>query len=154
MAVNLANRIKFDTVKAMKVSKKRLSTLRLLVAELEKEKVSLKLEGVGDLTDEQVQSVVSRQLKKLDKEIEAYVDAGRETRSQEYEKEILLEYLPKQATEEEIRELVHHAVALVKRGEIKNPMQFLSQELKGKADMGMVSKVVKEVQKEINKKGE
>lgn len=155
MAINLANKIKFDTVRAMKDGGRlRLSVMRLLVAELEKEKVSLKLADVGDLTDEQTQAVVSRQIKKLDKEIEAYVAVGRETDSQEYEKEVLKKYLPEQATEEEIRKLAYHADSLVRRGEIRNPMQYLGQRLRGKADMKLVAKIAKEVQQELDDAGE
>lgn len=149
--MSLVEIIKLDIKYFMKNGNKEgLSTLRLLLSELEKEKVSLKIKDVSDLTDEQVYTVVSRQIKKLDKEIEAYVDAGRSTESQEAEKRLLEDYLPEQATEEEIRELANHAVGLVKSGEIKNPMQFLSKELKGKADMKLVAKIAKEVQQELD----
>jgi len=147
--MSLVTKIKSDSVQAMKdKDKDKLSTLRLLISELEKEKVSKKLSDVTDLTDEQAQAVISRQIKKLDKEIEAYVGAGRSTESQETEKELLKTYLPKQATEEEIRELAYKADSLVRNRKIKNAMQFLSQELRGKADMKLVAKIAKEVQKE------
>ncbi|MER2006530.1 MAG: GatB/YqeY domain-containing protein [Psychrobacillus sp.] len=143
----LVNKIKADAVQAIKDKETaKLSTLRLLVAELEKEKVSHKLTEVTGLSDEQTLAVINRQIKKLDKEIESYVAVGRGTNSQEIEKEILVNYLPEQASEEEIRELVAYAVGLVEKGEIRNPMQYLSQHLKGKADMGLVMKIVKEFQ--------
>lgn len=141
----LLEQIKSEQVEAMKSKNKdKLSTLRLLVAELEKEKIALK---ASELTDSQVETVISKQIKKLDKEIEAYVAVGRSVESQNAEKELLLTYLPKQATEEEIRELIFLALALTKKGEVKNPMQHLSKELKGKADMSLVSKILKEIQK-------
>ena len=142
---NLLEKIKRDSITAMKEgNKNKLAWLRLLIAEIEKEKISLKAET---MTDEQTQMVVTRQIKKLDKEIEAYVAVNRETENQESEKEMLLSYLPKQLTEDEIREVVNHSIELVQRGEIKNPMQYLSTRLKGKADMGLVSKIVKELNK-------
>lgn len=148
MNMSLVKEIKTDSVRFMKERNTRdLSTLRLLISELEKEKVAMKLNTVEDLTDEQAQTVISRQIKKLNKEIESYVAVGRETDSQEAEKKLLTSYLPKQATEDEIRELVYHAIALVERGEIRNPMQYLSQRLKGKADMKLVAKIAKEVEK-------
>ena len=141
----LLDKIKSDQIEAMKSkNKEKLSTLRLLVAELEKEKIALKSSG---LSDSQVENVISRQIKKLDKEIEAYVAVGRGTDSQNSEKELLLSYLPKQASEDEIRELVFQAIALTDKGEVKNPMQYLSSKLKGKADMSLVSKIVKELSK-------
>lgn len=145
---NLVNKIKSDSITAMKSGEKeKLSTLRLLISELEKERVNQKLAEVTDLTDEQAQQVVSRQIKKLDKEIEAYVEVGREVTSQEAEKELLVSYLPKQLAEDEIKEVVYHALALVDKGEIKNPMQYLSAKLKGRADMKLVSQIVKELSK-------
>jgi uncharacterized protein YqeY len=96
------------------------------------------------LTNEQTQAVIGRVIKKLDKEMESYVAVGRATDAQETEKALLLTYLPKQFTEQEIRDLVAHAVSLVMRGEIKHAMPYLSQELKGKADMGLVARIVKE----------
>lgn len=147
--MSLANRIKSDSVQAMKDrDQAKLSTLRLLVSELEKEKVSMKLEDVSDLSDDKVITVVSRQIKKLDTEIEAYVSAGHEVDSQNDEKGLLQSYLPKQATDDEIRELAYHADSLTRKGEIRNPMQYLSQRLRGKADMKRVSEIVKEVQQE------
>ena len=141
----LVTQIKLDQIKAMKSKEKeKLSTLRLLIAELEKERIELK---IVELSDSQVENVISRQIKKLDKEIEAYVAVGRGTDSQNSEKELLLSYLPKQASEDEIRELVFLAIALTSKGEIKNPMQYLSSKLKGKADMSLVSKIVKELNK-------
>jgi uncharacterized protein len=148
LIMTLVNQIKKDSIQAMKEKNStKLATLRLLIAELEKERIALKVE---ELSTEQTQTVISRQLKKLDKEIEAYVAVGRETTSQEVEKELLITYLPKQLTEEEIRELAYHADSLVRNREIKNPMQYLSQRVKGKADMKVVARIVKEVQKELD----
>jgi uncharacterized protein len=144
---NLVNKIKSDSVEAMRNKETaKLSTLRLLVAELEKEKISHKLTEVAGLSDEQAQAVISRQIKKLDKEIEAYVAVGRSTEAQEAEKELLITYLPKQLTENEIKAEIEHALDLVARGDIRNPMQHLSK-LKGKADMKRVQELVKELSK-------
>lgn len=147
---NLVNKIKADSIQAMKnKEKEKLSTLRLLISELEKEKVNQKLTEVTGLTDEQTQSVISRQIKKLDKEIESYMAVGRDTTNQESEKEILLSYLPKQLSDSEIRDLVEDAIKLVQEGSINNPMRYLSQKLKGKADMKNVMKILKEAEKEL-----
>lgn len=143
----LINKIKEDIKQAMRDKEKgkaKLSTLRMLLAKIEKEKVVLKLVDVSNLTNEQVQSVITKNIKELDKEIDSYVAVNRNTESQDSEKALLLTYLPTQLTEEEIRVEVAHAKGLVANGEIKNPMQYLSKELKGKADMGLVTKIVKE----------
>jgi uncharacterized protein YqeY len=119
----------------------KVSTLNLLIAEIEKE---MKLTGATDLTEDQLITVINRQIKKLDKEIESYLAVRRGVEKQKAEKQVLLSYLPKQLDEDEIREVVAHAVELVVRGEIKNPMQYLGQRLKGKANMKDVQAMVKE----------
>jgi uncharacterized protein len=146
--MSLVNRIKTDSVQAMKDKDKfKLSTLRMLVAELEKEKVAHKLTEVSGLSDAQAEEVIRRQVKKLDKEKEAYVKAGVLSDSQDKEKDILLKYLPKQMTEEEIRKAVDATIFTQKsfgRG-MGDVMKVLSINLKGKADMGLVSKIAKEL---------
>lgn len=147
---NLVNTIKADSIVAMKNKENaKLSTLRLLIAELEKEKVSLKLADVKGLSDEQAQAVISRQVKKLDKEIEAYVAVGRTTEAQEVEKELLQSYLPKQLTDEEIHDIVAEIAMQAKESgqNIGMAMKQLSAKLKGKADMGKVSKLARELLK-------
>ncbi len=151
--VNVAKKIKEDMKSALlNKEKAKLSTLRLLVAKLENEKVKLKLREISELNNDQTYSVISNNIKEINKEIESYENVGRDTSKQIKEINLLTSYLPKQATEKEIRESAYHAVALVNRREIKNPMQYLSQRLKGKADMNLVVKIVKEVQKELNDK--
>lgn len=143
---NLVSKIKSDSIEARKEKqegKDRLSTLCLLISELELRKIELLLNEVTDLTDEQVIEVVNTQLKKLSKEKEAYAAAGKSTLSQDKEAEVLMSYLPPQATEEEIADAIKKAVGLTEAGEIKNPMQYLSKELKGKADMKQVVELVK-----------
>ncbi|MCR4362007.1 GatB/YqeY domain-containing protein [Bacillus subtilis] len=144
----LVDKIKSDSMKALKEKDTaKLNTLRLLIAKLEKEKVANKLTEVTGLSDEQAQAVVVKNIKELDKEIESYKEVGRSTEKQEAEKTLLLTYLPKQLTDEEIENHVAYAFVMVGKGEIKNPMQYLSKELKGKADMSRVMKVVNSYKK-------
>lgn len=140
----LLEKIKKDRIEAMKnKDNAKRNTLQLLLAKIEKAQI----ENKGTLTDNQVESVISKSLKELDKEIESYVAVGREVDSQKAEKDLLLTYLPKQMTEDEIRAIVAHSAELAKRGEIEHPMQYLSQRLKGKADMKLVVRLAKEYDK-------
>lgn len=135
----LLEKIKKDRIEAMKSGDTaKRSTLQLLLAKIEKAQIDNK----ATLTKEQIESVISKSLKELDKEIESYIEVNRSTESQELEKELLLTYLPKQLDEEEIKQHVEHAIDLTAKGEIKNPMQYLSMALKGKADMKLVSKLL------------
>lgn len=142
----LITQIKEDVKKAMRnKDKAKLSTLRMLVATIEKKQIETK----GILTDLEVIESIGKNIKQLNQEIESIVTANRDNASEKIakldaEKEVLLSYLPKQLTEDEIRIQVAHAIQLVSQGEIKSPMQYLSKELKGKADMQLVNKLVKE----------
>jgi len=143
--------IKADLVKAMKEKDEfKKSVLRMLLAKLEQEKVKLKLGTVEDLTEAQVVETVVKAGKELDKEIEEYQKVGREVDKQLNEKEILTAYLPKQLTEAEIQDEVNHALELVERGELTDVNKakgYLSQKLKGKADIKVVMQILAKSQK-------
>lgn len=143
----LIDRIKEDMTAALRAGNRfKLFTLRLLISELEKEKVALKLTSVGDLTNAQVEAVINRSVKKLDKEKEAYLKAGALTNTQDEEKAILLTYLPRQMTEAEIRHAVAHIVSTNKEFGLgfAAVMAAVSATLKGKADMSIASRIAKE----------
>lgn len=122
--------------------------LRLVLAELENKKVELKLKDVESLTEDTVNEVLMGQLKKLDQELESLEKAKRDTSLVLQQKGILYEYLPKQLTNLEIVKIVTNKVAELKITSIKEQgklMGVLSKELKGKADLGQVSKIIREV---------
>lgn len=142
----LITQIKADlkqSIKEKDTAKK--STLRMLLAKLEKEKVAKKLTDVSELTNKQVQSVISKNVKELDKEIESYVAVERDTTSQEAEKQLLMDYLPKQLSEEETKAVVIEVsnATKISGGNIGMAMKELSARLKGKADMSLVNKLTK-----------
>jgi uncharacterized protein len=146
----LITQIQNDMKQAMRnKDKKKLSTLRMLLATVEKVKVTLKVKDVTELSDDVILNAINKNIKQLNQEIEALEKAGRDTFSQETEKELLNTYLPKQMSEEEIKEVVEQAVADVNAeagANIGMVMKLLSP-LKGKADMKLVSKLVKEEMK-------
>ncbi|UUV45970.1 GatB/YgeY domain-containing protein [Bacillus phage vB_BanS-Thrax1] len=123
----------------------KLSTLKLLLAELEKEKVKLKLNVVEDLVEDQVITVINRSLKALDKEITAFKEVGRTVEKQESEKALLMNYLPKQLSEEEVLKIIVEIADKIKEtgGKIGDAMKEISALLRGKTDMKKVSELVK-----------
>lgn len=135
--------IKKDIVQAMRdKDKAKLSTLRMLVATIEKKQI----ESKGGLTDLEVIESIGKNLKQLNQEIEALVNANRETTSQKIEKELLLSYLPQQLTEAELQSEVDVIVGLTKsQGQSMGvAMGIASTQFKGRADMKLVSKLVRE----------
>lgn len=140
--MNKLTKIKSDLKEYMKVKDERKkATLRLLLSEIQNEKISL---NNGELTDEQVEAVVARQIKKTNKEIDAYKTYNKPVDSQLAEIELLKKYLPEQLSEDEIRKVIEHSLELVKRGEINNPNKYVSTRLRGKADMKLVFEIMKE----------
>lgn len=130
-----------------------VSVLRLILAAIfnkEKEKrYKLRQEKDTPLTDEEVVEVISSEIKK-NKEAMLLFERGKrqdlvdKTKS---EIEILTKYLPEQLQEEEIKRLVLEAINKVGAKEPKDMgkvMQELMPKVKGKADAGLVSQLVKE----------
>lgn len=103
------------------------------------------------MTDEKMIEVISRQLKKLDKEIEAYKAVNRDTTKQQSEEAILLYWMPTQLTTEEIESKVNLAFIKLEQKQIPNVMQYLAKELKGRADMKEVIGAVKRHQEMLKK---
>lgn len=125
----------------------RTSTLRMLVSaigyyEIEKGGAGYKA------TDEDVLSVIQKQAKQRLDSIEQFKTAGRQelVDKESKELEILKSYLPAQMGEDEIKKLVDEAVT--KSGassmqDIGKVMGILMPLVKGKADGGLVSNLVK-----------
>lgn len=140
--------IKNDIKQAMKdKDKEKLSTLRMLLSTIDTERGKQGLASIEDFTDEQVIGFINRNLKQLGQEIDSLVKADRNIDSQLLQSEILKTYLPKQMTEEEITEAIEQAIGEV-RAEAGNNFGLLMKhlsDLKGKADMSIVSKLAKEM---------
>lgn len=106
--------------------------------------------GAGyEATDEDVLSVIQKEAKQRRDSIEEFKKANRQelVEKETKELEILQVYLPVQMNEEEIRTLVNDAVSQVNAKSIQDTgrvMGLLMPKLKGKADMGLVSKIVRE----------
>jgi len=153
--MTLKEKIQEDLNSAIK-SKREIetSTLRMLSAAiLNKEKEKRYKSGKSEdipLIDEEIIEVVFNEVKKRKEAIELYEKGNRQELADKEKKEaeILQKYLPEQLTEEEVKKLVKEAIAKVGAKEQKDMgkvMAELMPQVKGKADGGLVSKVVKEL---------
>ena len=111
----------------------------------EKEEIDKKIV----LTDEDALRILQRMIKQRKESISQFADAGRTELAEKEEKEISLlqDFLPEQLGEEEIRELVTEAISATEASEpadIGKVMGALKSKIKGNADMGLVSRIVKE----------
>lgn len=137
---------------ALKSSKTfELGVIRMLLASLQaKEKEKQYKSGEEQLTEEEVVSIIASEVKKRKDAIALYQQGGRPELAENEKKEIevLQKYLPEQLSEEEIRKLVTESIASTGAKEVKDMgkvMADLNPKIKGKADGGEVSKIIKEL---------
>ena len=135
-----------DIIVSMKEKDKdKLSTLRLLKGAMQLEEINKKRE----LNDEEVIGLIAKQIKTRRESIEEFKSANRNDLVEKTEKEIeiLNLYMPEQLSEEEVLKEIDLAFEEVKPTSMKDMrelMAILNPKLKGKADMGYVSKIIKE----------
>tara|TARA_B100001123_G_scaffold82851_1_gene94491 strand:- start:7352 stop:7807 length:456 start_codon:yes stop_codon:yes gene_type:complete len=120
-------------------------TLRMAISEIKKEEIEKK----SDLSDQEVTFILQKMIKQRKDSSNQFRSAGRDELAQKEEREIeiLTEFLPEQLGEEEIKELVTKAIINLKAEtpqDIGKVMGSLKSDLKGKADMSLVSQLVKE----------
>jgi len=146
----LKDRIREDMKDAMKKREEnRLRALRLLMSAIKNFEIAEGREAV----DEDVQSIVLKEMKKRQEAIEAYEKAGRDDLAQQERKEleVLSAYAPRMMSEDEIR-----AEALKAIGEtgassprdVGKVMRLLMPRRKGRADGKVVNRIVLELLKD------
>lgn len=143
-----------DELKQAMIAKEelRLSVIRMLVSAITYYEIDKG--GAGyEATDEDVMSVIGRQVKQRKDSIEQFEKANRQDLADKEKKELeLLEkYLPAQMGEDEIRSLVKEAIittGATTPAEMGKVMAALMSKTKGKADGSIVSRIVIE---ELNK---
>jgi uncharacterized protein len=128
--------------------------LRMLLAAIttkEKDKkYKEKIEGEAQLSDEEIIDVISSEIKKRKDAIVLYLQGNRPELADKEKKEIeiLQKYLPEQLSQDEVKKIVEESIEKVGAKEIKDMgkvMADLNPKIKGKADGGEVSKIVKEI---------
>lgn len=124
------------------------SVLRMLLSALTY--YEIQKGGAGyEATDEDVLTIIQKEAKQRNDSIEQFTAAGRNELAEKEQKELdmLKTYLPAQMPEEEIRVLVKEAFAQVGAttpADMGKVMGALMPKTKGKADGGLVSKIVRE----------
>ncbi len=142
----LLNRLQTEMKIALKSKDTdRLSVVRMLISEIKKEQIDKKRE----LSDSEVLTVIQRYAKQRRDAIEQYKKANRQDLVEKEQKElnIVLEFLPKQLTEEEIVKIVDKTIEEVGAASIKDMgkvMKSVMEKVKGRADGSLVSKIVRE----------
>ena len=144
--MSLNEKIIADITDAMRAKEaERLSTLRMVKANL----MNRKIEKGGELTDDEVQKALQSLVKQRRDSIEQYEKAGRDELAAKEKLEIthIEAYLPQAATPDEIQQAVAEAVAETGASSMKEMgtvMKAAQAKLAGRsADGRMVSEAVK-----------
>ncbi len=142
----MRDKILNDIIAAMKSQDKdRLAVLRMVKGAIQLEEISKK----SELKDEDVISVLSKQIKTRRESIVDFEKGGRTDLIEKTnaEIEILNEYMPEQMTKEELIQTIEEVFKKViptSSSDMGKIMKELTPLVKGKADMAQVSKIVKE----------
>ena len=137
-------KINTDLMNALKSGDKfKLSVLRMLKSALQLESINNKKE----LTDEVVISVLKRQVKQRNDSIKEYEELGKDEVVNDLKKEIdiINEYLPEEASDEEVQKVIDDAFQELNPTSMKDMgkvMKFVTEHL-ANADMSKVSTLVK-----------
>lgn len=129
--------------------KEKTGVLRFLISAIKNHQIEIKAKGEEYLKDEEVIAVIRRQVKQRKDSIAEYEKGGRQELAdkEKAELDILENYLPAQADEAKIREVVKTKIAelgITDKAGFGKLMGAAMAELKGQADGDAVKKVVEE----------
>ena len=146
----LKSRLQGDLTAAIKKRDElRSATLRMTLTAITKEEVAGK--EARELSDDEVQTVITREAKKRREAAEAFAGGGRDEQAarERAEGEVLADYLPKQLSDDELDALVGEAVAEAQAGGAEGPramgavMKIVNPKVSGRAEGGRVAAAVK-----------
>jgi uncharacterized protein YqeY len=134
-----------DAMKTKQV--KRLSTVRLMLAEIQKQGIAVKNEN---LSDDEILGVLAKMIKQREDSVATYEQGGRPELAAGEREEIVIirEFMPKQLSPEETRAAVQEVIAALGAASIKDMgkvMGALKERFAGQMDFGKAGAVVKEV---------
>lgn len=144
--MSLVEKINNDMKTAMKnQDKETLSVIRMLKSAVQLAAIEKK----HDLTDEEVVDVLSKQIKMRKDSVVEFTKANREDLANQYNKEIeiLMTYMPEQLSKEAVIEIIDSLIKEINPTSQKQMgliMKEVTPKVKGKFDMGEVSKIIKE----------
>ncbi len=120
-------------------------TIRMFLSEVQR----FEIDNKEEVDDAKALQIINKMIKQRNDSISQFREGGRDDLAEKEEKEvkILSKYKPQQLSEEEVtlkvQEAIQETVASSMQ-DIGKVMGVLKSSLAGSADMGMVSKIVKE----------
>ena len=147
--MSIKDRLTEDMKLAMKekeAGKFRLSVIRMVRASIK----NVEIDRRKELTDDEVLDIIAKEVKLRRDAAEEFSRGNRQDLADNVQREaaILMDYLPAQLSEAEIRALVSAAVTQVGAASVKDMgkvMAVLMPQTKGRADGKLVNLIVKEL---------
>lgn len=124
-------------------NKTALSALRFIMSQIKYEEIDKQKE----LTDEEVVSLMQKEIKKRKEAIEMFKKGNRDdlVKDEESQIAVIQKYLPQQLSEEELNKMINEIIASL--GEEKNMGKIIGLVMgkaKGRADGSIIAKLVKQ----------
>ena len=121
-------------------------TIRMLLSDIKKYEIDERLEA----DDQIISTLINKNVKQRRDSIEQFKNGNRDdlVQKEQDQLDVILRYLPKQLTEEEIKILVKEEIENLSASSVQDMgklMSHLKPKLLGKADMSVVSKIIKEL---------
>ncbi len=145
--MGLSERLSEDMKQAMKSQDKfRLSVIRMMRSSVK----NVEIDQKKTLNDSEVLDILNRELKQRKDALQEFEKAGREDLAEKMKAEIavIVEYLPQQLTQEEIREIVEQTIretGAASKADMGKVMSALMPKVKGRADGRMVNQTVQQL---------
>ncbi len=109
--------------------KRRISTLRLMVAAIKDRDIAARTAGKGEATDAELLELLAKMIKQREESEKIYAQAGRaELAKQEAEEiAIIREFLPKQLSGEELEKAVDETIAKAGASSVKDMGKVMAE---------------------------
>ena len=127
----------------------RVLTLRTIISAKKDKEIEKRTQDKKDITDEDMISILNKMMKQRKESIEMYSKANRSdlVDKENFEINILEEFLPSQLTEQEIEKVCSETIASLGASTLKDMgkvMQKLKEQYLGKMDFALAGKLLKE----------
>lgn len=141
----ILEQIQNDLKEAMKAGETdKVSALRFLLSQIKNREIDKRAE----LTDEEIVSVIAKQVKQRRESVEAFKQGGRDDLvvKEQAELDLLSKYLPQKMGQAELEKIVSGVISQTNASGISDfgkVMKEVMEKVKGQADGGSVSEIVK-----------
>lgn len=148
---NLKDKINNNLKEAMKSKESEtVSVLRMLISAIKTKEIALRKGEEVSLNDEQVIEAIRSEIKKRNDSVSAYEQGGRQDLADKEKNEIkiLEKYIPPSLSNEEIEKIIREEIGAMEEKDFGRAMGKVMAKLKGKAEGGKISEIVKKVMNE------